>query len=188
MRPQFRWLALLLAAGRALLGSALLLLAACAESPATSEDSASPDDALTAEIAEDTASTLDTATTDVWPDGFWLPHDISQLYGLWVNDDGETIRALELAQFDPYDPDMLNISPVYGLYRYPKGGKAVLIERGRATLAMGPLLHLETIWSDTVTDKGKKTDLTLMPAPAGTFALATGSGTPRVYGKANALP
>ncbi len=159
----------------------LCLAAACDPGHGATDDDATADASAALEVADDAAPAADVPAADVWPDGFWLPDNINQLYGHWENDDGETIRVFEIAQFDPYDADMLNVSPVYWLYRYPKGTKATVAERGRATLAMGPLLHTEVVWSEVVTDKGKNTDLTLLAAPAGSFSLATGAGTPRVY-------
>ena len=163
-----------------------LTLAACDPGHGATDDDVAADVAVADDVEVAAADTE--PPPDVWPDGFWVPTSMDQLYGLWVNDDGESIRAFRIQLMDPYDPDMSGVSPVYELYRYPVGGPITLAERGRATLAMGPLLRLDTVWSETVTDKGKKTELTFLPAPAKSFALATGAGTPRVYVRSGTLP
>ena len=144
-------------------------------------DSSLPDDG--------TAAGADaSADADVWPAGDWLPTTVDQLYGLWVNDDGTTLRVFEIAEFDSFDPDMAQVTPVYQLYRYPKGTTSTLAERGRLSIAAGPVLQLATVWSQTATDQGKVAVLTLVPAAAGSFALATTTGAPRVYTKTGKLP
>ena len=157
-----------------------LLFAACDDVPAVA-----PGDGVESgtDAVVDADDVRDAGPDDVWPDGYWVPDNVDQLYGHWNNDDGTTVRALQFEPFDIYDADMLNITPVYWLYEYPTGAKPILVERGRATLAPGPLLHLETIWSATVTDKGKKIDLTFLPAAPDTFAIATGTSGARVFGK-----
>ncbi len=167
-----------------------LLLALVTVSACDDGHGATDDDVLdaTADAAEDVAAPVDTIVPDVWPEGFWAPSSIEQLYGYWVNDDGTTVRVFRFAQFDMFDQDMAQISPVYELYKYDTGTKPVLLERGRATLSLGPVLHREVVWSETVTDKGAKREDAFQPAPVDTFALATGSGTPRVYVRAGKLP
>ncbi len=164
-----------------------MLLAACDPGHGATDDDAA--DAADVAAPVEIAVVPDTGPApDVWPDGYWLPSSMDDLYGLWVNDDGTTVRAFQLAQFDLFDADLAQVSPVYQLYEYPTGTSPVLFERGRATLAMGPLLHLSRVWSQTPTDAPTDSDLTLLAAPPKTFALATGSGTPRVYARAGKLP
>ena len=165
-----------------------LLVAACDpghgatdDADATAVDASQSDDVV--DGAADTG-----AVADVWPDGYWLPTTVDQLYGLWVNDDGTTLRVFEIAEFDSFDPDMAQVTPVYQLYRYPKGTTSTLAERGRLSIAPGPVLQLATVWSQTATDDGTVTVLTLVPAAANSFALATTTGAPRVYTKTGKLP
>ena len=157
----------------------LLLLTACTPDAGSAVDDATDDAADVAETADDNAA--DVPPEDIWPDGDWVPDDIKQLYGYWRNDDGETVRDLQFDQFDLFDADMHDVSPVYWLYSYPKGKAKVLIERGRATLSVGPKLHLERVWSDDVTLKGTAYDLTFLAAAPKTFAFATGTSGARVY-------
>lgn len=168
----------------------LLLLAvpACDDGHGATDDDVLDAVADVAEIADDVASQSDAEQPDVWPEGYWAPSSIEQLYGYWVNDDGTTVRAFQFAQFDLFDIDMAQISPVYELFRYDVGANPVLLERGRVTLGLGPMLKREVIWSETITDKGAKREDAFQPAPADSFALTTGSGTPRVYQRAGHLP
>ena len=163
---------------------ALLLPAAC------DDGHAAPDDDVLVDATDDVQEVVEDAQpiADVWPADYWAPSSIEQLYGYWVSDDGETIRAFQFGQFDLFDKDMAQVSPVYELFRYPVGGSPILIERGRVTLQLGPSLKREIIWSQTVTDKGKTSADPMLASPKDTFALATGTGTPRVYTRATELP
>ena len=159
----------------------VLFAVACTDPP-PAVDVVPLDDASPAgEIADDVTPPDDTAPTDIWPDDWSVPSTMEQLYGYWQNDDGETVRDLQFDQFDLYDPDMLGVSPVYWLYSYPKGGAKVLIERGRATLVLGPRIHLGRVWSSDVTTIGQVYELTLLAAAPKTFAIATGTNGARVY-------
>jgi hypothetical protein len=157
----------------------LCLLTACAPDAGSVADDAGDDAVNAAETADDIAA--DIPATDVWPDDYWVPENIDQLYGYWQNDDGQEIRAFEFAQFDLFDADMVNVTPTYELFRYPKGKSKVLFERGRATLAPGPTLHLQPVWSDSSTHTAAPYDLTFLAAGPKSFAIATGTSGARVY-------
>lgn len=166
-----------------------LLLACGSEGPAAEEPDTS-DMASENDVHSDAAQTQDVAA-DVWEDGYWLPTAMKDLYGMWANEDGANVRLFEFLDQEIYldYADMVGVSPVYHLYVYPLGASPVLLERGRVIMKLGGHLELETRWSsEGPTKVGQKTPLTLIPAPKGTFALDSVSGTPRVYTKSATFP
>lgn len=146
------------------------------------------DDVATADAPDVPQEQTETEPEDVWPDGYWLPANMPQLYGIWANDDGTTVRVLVFDIQDPEFLDMNGISPSYRLYRYPENATPVLLERGKVGMQLGALLELHAIWSSTPQDVGKTTTLQLVPAPKKSFAIATESGTARIYEKTLYLP
>ena len=123
---------------------------------------------------------------------FWVPAEMADLYGMWANDDGTTVRVFEFLDQESNltYTDMLGVSPVYHLYVYPSGQSPVLQERGRVTMALGGVLSLTKHWSvdGAVSPGAPPTQVTLVPAPPKHFALATVSGTPRLFKKTFKFP
>ncbi len=174
---------------RWLVGAWALVLTACAQSAVPSApngDASAVDsaDVAAGDIAIDAASNPN----------LWQPVEMTDLYDLWVYDDGQgTIRALQFAEMGTiFEPDLQGISPVYYFYRYPAGSPAKIVQRGRASLRFGDAqqlqLVLEAKWSSQVTEIGQTLLFNLQAAAKGELALQTPDGPAVIYGRANGLP
>lgn len=181
----------------ALAAAVLTLAVACgAGAPATDPSAGDAASANDSEISvdngsQDLGSTLDTPDSepvDIGP--VWQPSAIKELFGFWVNDDGDNWRVFEFG-LGSTDPDMVEISPAYYLFKYPKSAfKPVQIQRGRASLALGPVLVLKPVWASDPQAVGQEFKQALLPAPLSTIALevGAGSGNVRIYTKSLDFP
>lgn len=182
----------------ALLAVLLVFASGCgARSTATPDpiaaDSSGAVDAADAvdDNAQDSAFTPDTpdiAAVDIGP--VWQPSAIKELFGFWVNDDGDNWRVFEFG-LGSTDPDMVEVSPAYYLFKYPKSAfKPVQIQRGRASLALGPILVLKPVWASDPQAVGVEFKQALLPAPLSSIVLEAGVGTGngRLYTKALDFP
>lgn len=162
------------------LAAAASVAAACAQPAATPAEV--PDAAAETAPADVPAADAapETAAPDVAPG--WTPTASSELYGLWLSDDGETVRALQFAQLDNQWPELFNLTPVYRLYRHPKGTPPVMVQRGEYVILAGPTLSTTPRWAEDPSLVGKASAVPLLPAAPGELALQAGAGA-RVYVK-----
>ena len=78
------------------------LATACAEPVVAGGDLAAEASDTTAETAPTDTAAEDSVAEVAAPEsaGGWTPMASSELHGLWLSDDGETVRALQFAQLD----------------------------------------------------------------------------------------
>lgn len=159
----------------------LALLAACSPAPAAQPDAAHD--------AVDGADAPEVAASDL-AEGAWTPASTGDFTGLWVNEEAGTVRALQFAEFstDPTRPDLLGISPVYLLFRYPMGEQPALVQRGRYSMKLGPLLLLTPTFAPDGASLNVPAEFKLVPSAPDTFTVETASGLQRVYYRWDTLP
>jgi hypothetical protein len=158
-----------------------LLLMACSETVALPPPADVTPRQRDLELAVDAAPDEDAA-----PAAGELPTEMADLYGVWVHDDGELVRALEFAPVGQFEQDLQGKSPVYYVYVYPSGGNPKQVQRGEAKLQFGPKVTLTPVWSKP--PGAEPSQLTFLPAPKGSIVLQSPAGTQLSYDRADFLP
>jgi hypothetical protein len=170
-------------------------LNACHNTPA-----APPDADAANEIASDTfednepteavAETETEATADMPAKpgpGEWQPDGTAQLFGKWASLTDGTVRALKFAQLDNTTQDLIGVTPVFWLYKYPIGQPPVAILRGRYEMTLGPALVLEPVWEVDNPRTPPPVTFTIHVSKHGQLALGTAAGV-RIYDVVDVLP
>lgn len=120
----------------------------------------------------------------------WTPSSTVDFTGIWVNEEEGIVRAFVFSEFltDPARMDLLGVSPVYRLYRYAMGTEAELVQRGRYSMALGPLLVMTPTYATDGAALSQPLSLALLPSAPDTFTLQTPSGLSRTYYRMAQLP